>query len=172
MAYIDRVSSTIQPRLEEGEVLVAALRSARRGATMIAAVAAGIGAAAGFLIATSGYDGGFAAAALGGGVGGGAGAAVGFGIAWRMGGDDLPTRNPYLVVARTDRRLLMLPRSPLTNRPTSVAAARPLAEVGSIAIGPKRFSFPRTTTIRFSDGSSWELEAMAIDEPEGFAAGL
>jgi hypothetical protein len=110
------------------------------------------------------------AAALGGGIGGGAGAALGAVAAWARGGGSLPSKNPYLVLARTDRRMLLLERSPLTNRPTSIAAERPLDEVTSVLLGGKRFTFPRTGQVSFSDGTSWPLEFMVVDKPDEFAA--
>ena len=74
------------------------------------------------------------------------------------------------MVARTDRRILLLDRSPLTNRPATVVAERPLDQVEGIEIGPKRLTFPRNATVSFTDGTAWDLELMVIDKPEEFAA--
>jgi hypothetical protein len=170
MAYTDKVAARLEGDLAPGEPVMGMVRAARRGATMIAAVLAGAGAVAGYLIATSGGDASLGAAALGGGIGGGAGAAIGAAAAWVRGGGSLPSKNPYLVLARTDRRILLLERSPLTNRPAAIAAQRPLDQVASIEVGAKRFTFPRTGTVAFSDGTSWDLEFMVIDKPDAFAA--
>jgi hypothetical protein len=170
MAYADKVAARLDGELAQGEGFRDMVRVARRGATTIAAALAGAGAVVGYLVATSGSDTSFVSAALGGGIGAGVGAAAGAAVAFLRGGGSLPTRNPYLVLARTDRRMLLMERSPLTNRPAAIAAEQPLHQVKGIDLGPRRLTFPRRAKISFADGTSWDLEMMVIDKPGEFAA--
>jgi hypothetical protein len=156
--------------LGPGERLLAAGRVARRGTSVIVGIAAGLGGAVGYVVATAEAS-TILRAAIGGGVGGGAGAAVGWLIATsvlRGGGGP----GPLLSIGITTERFLALRRSALTNTPVEVVTAVPVDGVVGIELGPARLVFARTLTVVFDNGVEWDLETTRAERPETWTAAL
>jgi len=168
MAHRDHVAAAL--RMEPGERLLAAVRAAPRGTALMVGIAAGLGAALGYVLATSGES-SVLRAAVGGGAGGGAGAALGVAIA-SLRARSRPPGPVALSVALTQRRLVVLRRSLVTNRPLGSVAEVPLAEVAGIDVSPPRPVAARRLRITFGDGSAWDLEAARPDHPEELVSAL
>lgn len=168
MVYRDKLKSLTEASLAPGESYRAGMRVSSRGATLVTAVGAGVGAAAGYLIGGAET---LLSAAVGGGIGGGAGALLGVGTAYLTGSKVPGTRNPFLALVLTDRSVRLHERSPLSNRPQPAAAvAVGRTEVTSMDLGPKRLTFPRKLTVVLADGRRWELEAVPLDDPEALVS--
>ena len=164
MAYRDKLRSMAETSMAPGESYRAGMRVSSRGATLVTAVGAGVGAAAGYLIGGAET---LLASAIGGGVGGGVGALLGVGAAFVVGTRVPGTRNPFLAMVITDRAVRLHERSPLSNRPRPGPAVEVMrTDVRSMDLGPKRLTFPRKLTVSLRDGTRWDLEAVPLDDPE------
>jgi hypothetical protein len=168
LAYTNRLAPQVTEHLDEGERLLAGVRAAPKGASLLIGISAGIGVAVGYVIATSAAEGPLAAA-LGGGLGAAAGVIVAFGISLiRLRGTDL--ESPNLALALTDRRLLVLTRSAVTNRSIRLSREYPISRIESISAGTSRLGFPAPVTVALRESDDLFLEVARIDDPAAFAA--
>jgi hypothetical protein len=168
MSTTDRVAAVVD--LAAGETVLAAVRGTTKGMSLLAGICAGIGAAIGYAIATSGGDGGFLAAAIGGGVGAGCGVIVGM-FAGSIVLKSHPVLGPTPAIAVTDRRVLGVRRALLTGRPTVLAADASKEHVSEIEVTPRKF-FTKRVIVRFTDGTTWEIEVGVQEDPDALQAAL
>jgi len=147
-SYTKKLAPVANPHLQQGEVLLAAVRGMSKGATK------------GIVGGTAGMVAGGALGAILGGRAGNDDRAAGEAQARDAGLGDLP---PQLALGLTDRRLLVFSRSAVSGKAKDLVGEIPRDRIAEIEGKDLGKLSPNRLTVHLTDGTAVDFEVVRID---------